>query len=199
MSGVILITVLFAISGVAMLVKRNNQIRKFFVAYVTKKGEKIASAKQLYFKPSFLLNYKLTFDIIFSDGCKIDTLINRLYGMSFGFDPENRSISIGWRYEFDRDVIQLYVEQWVNKEYKVFQLTSVSQYESFTVRLWYVGNRVTVMIKKFDEIKGGVKRYVRDIDIDTLGGLIKMRLHPKIRNHKGTKVSENVTIFIKEK
>lgn len=112
-----------------------------FNHYLIKKGRHFS------IKNSFPWPYKIaickdhiTFIGVFSKGCDYvnndpERDINKLYGISYGFDNQYRSVRIGWRYNDNLKVVEIFSYSHV-KGKKIFDyICSVKLYEEIRFKV----------------------------------------------------------------
>lgn len=203
-------TILLIIIGILIgipiiMIFRSEIIRKHTVVYLIKKGKHASIRPQneiiaLSWKLGIVRGNRLTFEFIFNGGCKYDPLldkerdINKLYGMSFGFDPQYRSIRIGWRHIGNGDIeLFTYVHNDGPKEtYQSFY--TVKCYNKYRIVMTIIPGQC--WIELYDSA-GGNLLYKGYVKVNTSSDLIKFKLFPYFG---GTYTApQDMMIYINEK
>lgn len=119
-----MIWILFAAMccGVAITYFRYKKLMPEWDVYRIKKGRHFSRMNHalILYKFEILFKNRLEFDVIFANGCDYednsDGDINKLYGVSYGFDNHWRSVRIGWLYNSKRQKIELYSYVYIRGE-----------------------------------------------------------------------------------
>lgn len=166
-----------------------------FKLYSIKKGKHYSKCAS----SALPFNFKISqpdiyFSAMFGMGTDVKTNsyhINKLYGVSYGFDHHYRSVRIGWNYNSVIDKIDLYLYYYVNGKRGFQKIMSVPQYEEviFTIQHFEKERRVAVMTTHGEN---QVIKYISSIDI----GIINFKLFPY---YGGTETApNNIHLYIKE-
>lgn len=111
------------------------------------------------FKFAIAPSRTLRFTTIFAEGCKYESEnsdvtgdINKLYGINFGINWHRDSVRIGWRYNANLKVIELYLYSYVNGKREFSHLVNVQTYEAIHITMFHVRkvNKVVVEVKTED-------------------------------------------------
>jgi hypothetical protein len=112
MNGFLLLGLIVTILIIMFIKKEKDQ--PSYDTYVIKKGKHYSKRNGSIFNWKISLTGEtLKFRVIFSDGCNYNEEglggdINKLYGISYGFDNHYRSVRVGWKYNSNLGVIEIY-------------------------------------------------------------------------------------------
>jgi len=165
------------------------------VVYSIRKGNHYSAS---WFRFPFFNKHRLTFTFVLGGGCKYDPLygegdINKLYGISFGFDPHYRSIRIGWRCSTNNTTIELYAYSYDDGKRKITYLCDVKQYETYVISIIRINRHCNVCVSDvWDRVRGNC-----DITINDSSDWIKFRLFPYFGGNKPA--PHDMKIYINEK
>ena len=197
MAGIIFILILCMIIIYMTHVKKNEG----YEAFVINKNEhySLRVNRTLPIKYKFVLCSKsINFSAIFSDGCNYDTDslgkdsldVNKLYGISYGFDHRYRSIRIGWNYNSNLGVIQLFTYSYIQGQRKIQLLSRVKLYSEITISINWHKDGSIVQVRDFNRVIGE----------NTIVGVSKSWIQFKLFPYFGgnQKAPNDMKIFIKD-
>lgn len=129
-----------AILIVVMAMRRHHQDGGYDT-WTIKKGKHWSRQNGALFLYKFAFApHTLRFEAIFGEGCnykdKSGGDINKLYGISYGFDNHWRSVRIGWRYNENIRIIELFSYAYVKGKREIKWLMNCQLNESIFVTLW---------------------------------------------------------------
>lgn len=115
MIGIYLVTGIMIAAILTSIIHNVRANRKHeWIPYLIKKGRHYSTNTNSLFRFPWKFAFAphtLRFSAMFGEGTNtlgLEDDINKLYGMTFGFDPHWRSMRIGWRYE-GNDMFQLFI------------------------------------------------------------------------------------------
>lgn len=200
MEGIFILAAIVVVIVLMIIKNHEKETEDGFEVFVIKRGRH-NSIKASSFWP---FNFKfgmapktLKFAVVFGDGCDYEDNnsgdINKLYGISYGFDNHYRSVRIGWLYNSNLKVIELYTYAYVKGNRVIRHLMNVQLYESIYITLWKVKNEMVVRISVSDTEKTERKiDFVSGIDHES----IRFRQYPY---YGGNNPAPNdIKIMIKE-
>lgn len=194
---ILLISVLILIAAWA-IVKR-LKIDQGYTVYHILKGWHYSIRDNTFipfpFKFSFAPKF-LRFVAVFGEGCDYDDNnkgdINKLYGVSYGIDPHWRSVRIGWRWNENLKVIELFAYSYVKGKRVVKFISSVALLEQIEFQIFYSATSNAVRINARTNDDSFVNVNVDEIDRSPF----RFKLWPY---YGGNKPAPNyMKIFIKE-
>lgn len=163
------ILILSAIVAMIFVMLLSTEKKGEWTIYTIDKGDHYSSRTRVKwpYKVSLCGN-ELTFKALFSHGC--DAIvegndredINKLYGINFGFDWHWRSVRIGWKWNDNLKMIELYSYSYIKSVRRIKQLTHIALYEPVDIKIkWYDNNCVTIDGKhedgsEFHDIVNGI-------------------------------------------
>lgn len=193
MLGTGIIMTILIIIIVMISVRRRSDDR--WAVYLIKKGNHKSESSLSLFPTTLkvgLAPKTIRLSAMFCDGCDYDNdivgdSINKLYGVSYGFDHHYRSVRIGWRSNYNLKVIELFIYAYINGKRYIKYLTSVNQYDEFYITMFHGGGKCII------EFKDSESRRVTDsVKIDK--GWINWKLFPYFGGKKPA--PHNVKILI---
>ncbi len=131
----------------------------------------------------------LRFTAIFGAGCDYNSInndsINKLYGISYGFDVHWRSVRIGWRYNSNLKVIELFAYGYAKGKRVIKFISSVAQYEEVEFIMFQNDDQVII------EANNKITIIIPDIDKSA----VRFKLWPYFGGKQAA--PQNMKIFIK--
>ncbi len=199
----IVLTILFIIVlTIVGMIAHSNITAKNTVGYVIKKGRhysvRNSDAIQLPFKLGLISGNRLEFTFLFVGACEYDQTkvgdeVNKLYGMSFGFDHHYRSIRLGWRHVGKGD-IQILAYSYSNGVRTISYLYTVRTYNTYRA-LIVIGSQQETGISLFDNAGNLLSKTI--VKVNSTSDWFKFRLYPYFG---GVPVAPNyMVIYIAEK
>lgn len=196
MPGTILVCIVLFILLAMLLVKR--KINNGFDEYSINKGDHYSTRNESPFKWKFGIAPKtLRFEAIFGIGCNYednnDGDVNKLYGISYGFDNHYRSVRIGWKYNTNLKIIELYSYAYSKGIRVIKPLINVKQFEPVFFTIWKIKGANNVRISVSDSEK-------TERRIDIINGIDNEKVRLKqFPYYGGNKPAPNgMKIFIRE-
>lgn len=142
MLGAILIVIIVIAALATILMAMRARDNQLWSVYLIKKGKRKSESSLSLFPTTFKfgpVTSTLRFAAMFCDGCdrSADTkAIHDLFGVSYGFDPNYRSVRIGWRYNSNLKVMGLYLCVWINNRRFYRSLVNIALYEQVDFTLF---------------------------------------------------------------
>jgi hypothetical protein len=196
MEGVIIIAaVLFAI---LWMLSKKSQINKGYDEYEISKGDHYSTKNDSPFKWKFGFAPKtLRFEAIFGQGCNYEDNnsgdINKLYGISYGLDNHYRSVRIGWKYNANLKVIELYTYAYSKGKRIMNHLMNIKQFEPVFFTIWKLKSANDVRLSVSDSEKTERRiDIIKGIDSET----IRLKQFPFFGGNKPA--PRDMRIFIRE-
>jgi len=126
---------------IVVMVMRRHDKDGGYDTWTIKKGRHWSRQNGSLFLYKFAFAPKtLRFEAIFAEGCDYKDEsggdINKLYGISYGMDNHWRSVRIGWRYNENLKVIELFQYAYIKGKREIKFLMNCSLHESIFVTLW---------------------------------------------------------------
>lgn len=196
--GVLILSAVIA--TIILMVITRNKDEKGWTTYIIKKGKHFSSRTLIgwLWKVGFVPKV-LRFSAIFADGCDYDDNklgardredINKLYGVSYGFDTHYRSVRIGWRYNTNLKVIELFIYSYVKGRRFIKKILNCRLYDQIDFIIFKQEDSNVAVVK----IKANgteVEELVHGIDTDW----IRFKEFPFFGGDK--KAPNDMKIFIK--
>lgn len=193
-----------------LLINYSDRIRKTVALYQIEKGKHyswrpITDWFRLPLKLGIIKGEKLLFTVIFSDGTnysdwQTNDSINKLYGMTFGFDLHYRSMRIGWRHTGE-NTIELWA-YWYNDGKRGWaRLGEVPMFEEVKVSMERTNNRlVWISVWKESMTATGMLEKKEIIYNNAIGMNCPKSINFKLFPYAGGKLSakDRMKIYIKE-
>lgn len=154
MVGVSLLLILGIILFVMTTVRRGKDSN---CTYIIKKGRHHCFRKSsiLRLRPFAFFKNTLSFStIILSDGCDYDPSslgsdaadINKLYGVSYGFDPHWNSLRLGWRYNSTKGLFEIMIYCYIRGKRTYQHILNVRKYEAINMSIYRNGGKVHLAV-----------------------------------------------------
>ena len=199
----ILLTILaIIILTIVGMIVHSNTTSKNTIAYLIKKGKHYSVRKsdwiRLPFKLGLIKGNRLEFTFMFMGACEYDQTkigdeVNKVYGMSFGFDHHYRSIRLGWRHVGKGD-IQILAYSYSEGKRTISYLYTVRTYNTYRA-LIVKGSDQGTGISLFDGAGNLIAKTV--VKVNSTSDWFKFRLSPYFG---GVPVAPNdMVIYIEEK
>ncbi len=175
MAGIISLLFIIAILT-TMIVMKMRQNKGAFMTYLIPRGNHYSLNEDTFTSLPFKLKlskHSIRFEAIFVTGCDYDDSkmgndksdINKLYGISYGFDPHYRSVRIGWRYNSNLKVIGVYVYSYVKGKRKTTWLLDVKLFEAVELAILKDDKHNTVYVQAKIKDQGyTVEKAIEGID-----------------------------------
>lgn len=193
LGGVFFLFLVLLIHSIMTLKRKESEA---YTMYTIKKGNHCSHKDEWPLALKISLAPKvLRFTAIFSEGCAYNSNeagdhINKLYGISYGFDHHYRSVRVGWRHNSNLGVIELFSYSYVKGERVIKKLINVKQYEPVHFII-FRKNSTDIIIHVNDEC-ATVTDVVKGIDKEG----VRFKLFPYFGGNP--KAPNNMKIFIKE-
>ena len=170
-----------------MFASYNSKNLSGFEAFVIKKSRHYS----LRINRPFPSEYKfalapnvLRFTAIFADGCKYESEnpdiiddINKLYGINFGINWHRDSVRIGWRYNANLRVIELYLYSYVKGKRKFSHLMNVHTFEAVHFTMFHARKVDKVIVEVCTSNEDG-ETTTTDAVIGVKNSWIRFKLFP---------------------
>lgn len=140
---------------------RIKSIQDEWLIYFIRKGKHRSESSLSLFPTTLkvgLAGKTIRFSAIFCDGCNYDDSvigdsINKLYGVSYGFDHHYRSVRIGWRSNRKLEVIELFTYAYINGKRYIKYLVSVKTFEQVDFTIFHNGSLCIIELRTQDGIR----------------------------------------------
>lgn len=197
MSTGIYILIFLGIVLIATIVRYIKSHSGSYDTYLIKKGKHYSLRNGSIIPYKFGLAPKtLRFAVLFGEGCDYQDQsggdINKLYGISYGFNNHKNSVRIGWRYNDNLKTIELFSYYYANGMRKYKFLTCVALYDELKYTI-FKGVRDTMII----EIENEAGKIVAQEEIEGIKtGWLRLKQFPYYGGD--TLPVQNMKIFIKD-
>lgn len=197
----VLILIVIVVVGLGMFIKHDSTTSEGWEIFLIKKNRHYSLRVNRPFPTPFKIAMhrgSLRFTAMFGHGCNYDSNdsndlkgdINKLYGISYGLDDHYRSVRIGWRYNSNLKVIDLYVYSYIKGKREIKHLFSVNLFEEIHFTLFRTKNNGVIIEARPD---GGT------VITEAVYGIDKSIWDFKLWPYFGgnVKAPNDMTIFIK--
>lgn len=151
---------------------------------------KLALVKEKFF------NHAITF--MFGSGCtQVADQINKLYGLTLGWNVHKNSVRVGWKWDADFQKINLYAYYYLNGLRKWVYICSVNQFEEYDASIVNAADEAEIKVLIYDKnsfLIGGTVIFFRHFCKNV--PIIKWKLFPYFGGKE--KAKQDVKIYLKE-
>lgn len=180
----ILLTILLIIVlTIVGLITHSNRVSRHTIAYQLRKGKHYSIRKsdwiKLPFKLGLIRGNRLEFTFMFMGSCEYDQTktgdeVNKLYGMTYGFDVHYRSIRLGWRH-VGKGEIQILAYSYSEGKRSISYLCTVRSYNRYRTVI-YRGSFTNTEIKIYDNKENLIAS--ANVAVNSTSDWFKFRLYP---------------------
>ncbi len=180
---ILLTILLIIILTIVGMIGHSNTTAKHTIAYLIKKGKHYSVRKsdwiRLPFKLGLIGGNRLEFTFMFMGSCEYDQTkigdeVNKLYGMTYGFDVHYRSIRLGWRH-VGKGEIQILAYSYSEGKRTITYLYTVRTYNTYRA-LIVVGSKQETGISLFDNDGNLLSKTI--VKVNSTSDWFKFRLYP---------------------
>jgi hypothetical protein len=194
--GILLLVLIGLVVGV-MFANYDSKDSKGWEAYLIKKGRHYSIRVNRPFPTPYKFSFQrgtLRFTAFFGSSCVYDSTnndsIHKLYGVSYGGDHHYRSVRIGWRYNSNLRVIELFIYAYVRGKRIIKPMFNVQIEEEIQFTMFRTKNNIVVIESILEN---------GSITVDYVAGIDKSFFEYKLWPYFGgiAKSPHDMQIFIK--